>query len=100
MRYILYSPPHEMVRPEFTKTNGEVVPRKVFPVEARALYKHKRFPSRRYRNGFPCADNELVLVQCKMIEDAKQEQAALKDYCGETFEVREYVNKQVGKLVE
>ena len=100
MRYILYSPPHDIVREEFTRTTtGEVVPRKVFHCGARALFYHKKFPTRRYRSDIPNIDNVLSLLKCKTIKQAKEEQAGLKAYCGEMFEIREYSNGQVGKRV-
>ena len=102
MKYILYSPPHEMVREAFTRTTtGEEVPRKVFQCGARALYRHKKLKDRRYRSDFPCCwDYTLTLLKCKTIREALQEQEALKNYCGEIFEIHEYQNGELGPKVE
>lgn len=100
MQYILYSRPYDFVRGEFTKMNGEVVPRKVFKCGARAIYYHKKFTDRRYRRSFPDWDDELALLKCKSIKRAKEEQEALKNYCGETFEIYEYAKGRVGRKIE
>ena len=43
----------------------------------------------------------MRLVKCKTFEEAKEEQEALKNYCGEVFEIHEYEKGQVGpKMVE
>ena len=101
MKYILYSPPHEMVRDAFRRTTtGEEVPRKVFQCGARALYRHKKFKDRRYRSDFPCWDDTLSLVKCKTFREALSEQEALKNYCGEVFEIHEYQNGELGARVD
>ena len=101
MRYILYSPGHEKTIPEIKKTNGEVIPARTVTVGPRALYRLKDLPTRRYSQQYPALDKSMRLVKCKTFEEAKEEQEALKNYCGEVFEIHEYEKGQVGpKMVE
>ena len=99
MRYVLYSPPGKIVVEGFKKNDGEEVPERVFQRDARALYRHKKYLSRRYRSSFPSLDPALTLVKCRTVKEAKQEQEALKDYCGEVFEIRKYEKGWLGKEV-
>lgn len=101
MRYILYSPEHEKTIPRLKKTNGEAIPDRTVTVGPRALYRLKDLPNRRYRQGYPALDKSMRLVKCKTLEEAKEEQEALKNYCGEVFEIHEYEKGQLGpKIVE
>lgn len=99
MRYILYSPEHEQTVPEIRKTNGEVVPERTFTIGPRALYSLKNIPNRRYRQGYPTLNRSMALVKCKTYEEAEAEQEGLKNYCGETFEIHDYVKGQIGPKV-
>ena len=99
MRYILYSPEHEKTIPGFTKTTGEVIPNRTVKVRPRALYRLKNMPNRRYRGDYPTFNNSMTLVRCRTIEEAKQEQEALEEYCGEVFEIHEYVKGQIGPRI-
>ena len=101
MRYILYSPEHERTIPGFKKTTGEVIPDRTVTVGPRALYRLKNIPHRRYRHDYPNPYKSMTLVKCKTFEEAKEEQEALKNYCGEVFEIHEYEKGQIGpKVVE
>jgi len=87
--YVLFSPSRQMTREAFTKTNGEIVPTTVFEVEARALYRLKGLPDRRYRSGYPNPfDKQMFIAKFRTLDVAKQEQENLREYCGETFEIR------------
>ena len=99
MRYILYSPTHKKTIPVVRKTNGEVIQSREITVGARALYRLKNLPDRRYRLNYPDQDKSTLLVKCKTIDEAKQEQEALKNYCGEEFEIHEYENGNLGPKV-
>lgn len=99
MRYILYSPEHERTVPGWKKTTGEVIPDRTVTIRPRALYQMKNMPNRRYRHDYPNLDKSLTLVKCKTFEEAKEEQEALKEYCGEVFEIHEYDKGQVGPRV-
>ena len=103
MQYILYSPSHKVSIPEIRKLDGEVIPQRTVIQSPRALYKLRRkykMPDRRYRHPYPSYSVEMVLVKCKTLEEAKQEQNALRDYCGETFEIHEYKYGEIGDKVE
>jgi len=101
MRYILYSPEHEKTIPEIRKINGEVISARTYRIGPRALYRLKDMLNRRYRKEYPALDKSLRLVKCKTLEEAKEEQEALKNYCGEVFEIHEYEKGQLGpKIVE
>lgn len=100
MRYILFSPKHEVTIPEVVKTNGERIPERTHTVFARALYRMKSLPERRYRRDYPEIDREMVLLKCKSIKEAKLERDQLKEYCGEEFEIREYENGIIGHTIE
>lgn len=103
MQYILYSPSHQTTIPEIRKTDGSIIPQRTIIESARALYKLRRqynMPNRRYRNTYPTYDLAMVLVKCRTLEEAKEEQKALRDYCGETFDIREYRNGEIGNKVE
>ena len=99
MRYILFSPRHTQTIPAITKTDGTVIPEREYTVEARALYKHKKLPDRRYRSDIPNFDPSISLVICKTPEEARQEQEALKNYCGEIFEIHSYSKGQIGPII-
>ena len=96
MKYILYSPPHDIKVEGFTKANGEAVPERTTHVCARALYKHKRYINRRYRRDYPDYDLELKLLVLDTLSAAIREQKELADYSGETFEIRTYENGKIG----
>lgn len=96
MKYVLYSPQHTVTIPEIEKTNGEVIPEREHTVSPRALYRHKRFPDRRYRRDYPDWDKETKLVICRTLEEAREEQEALRNYCGEVFEIRSYSKGEIG----
>lgn len=99
MRYILYSPEHEQTIPAIKKTDGVTIPARTVTVEPRALYRLKDLPNRRYRQGYPAINKSMVLVKCKSYEEAKEEQRALKEYCGELFEIHEYENEIIGPKI-
>lgn len=99
MRYILYSPEHEFTIPGIEKTNGEVIPERTYTMGPRALYYLRKFPERRYRQEYPAFDSSMALVKCKTYEEAEAEQENLENYCGETFEIHEYVKGQIGPKV-
>lgn len=96
MKYVLYSPQHAVMIPEIEKANGEIIPKREHIVFPRALYRHKHFPDRRYRHDYPTWDEELKLVICRTPKEAREEQEALRNYCGETFEIRTYSNGEIG----
>lgn len=98
MKYVLYSPPHDVKVEEFTKADGEAVPERTMHVCARALYKHKRYTNRRYRRDYPDFDQELKLLVLDTLSAAIREQKELADYSGETFEIRTYENGEIGGL--
>lgn len=100
MKYILYSPSHDTVVHEFTKTNGEVMPERTFHVDERVLCKSKLFPNRRYRKSVGWTDSDLVILECDTVEEAIDEKRALMDYCGECFEIREYKDGKIGVEVK
>lgn len=103
MLYILYSPRHQVTIPEIQKTDGSVIPQRTITEPARALYKLRRkynMPNRRYRNTYPTYSLDMLLVKCRTLEEAKEEQKALRDYCGETFDIHEYRNGEIGNKVE
>ena len=98
MRYILYSPPAEIVCEGTVKANGEV---RKFTRFARALYRHKKYTSQRLCQVFPHKSSTLTPVICKTIEEAKEEQAFWEKCSGEVFEIHEYVKGQIGpRIVE
>lgn len=99
MKYILYSPAHDTVVPEFTKTNGEIMPERTFHVDERVLCRSKSFPNRRYRKSVEWVDPDLVILECDTVEDAIDEQKALKDYCGEIFDIYEFADDKIGAMV-
>ena len=99
MRYILYSPPHDMKVEEIRRPNGEVIPERIFHVGARALYCLRDFPHRRYRDGYPTNDIRMRLVKCKSIAEAENEQHELENYCGETFEIHEFEKGRLGPKI-
>jgi hypothetical protein len=99
MIYVLYSPAHQETRKAFTKTNGEFVEEKVFEVESRAIYRCKGLPRRRYRSEYPNNKKTLFIAKFRTVKAATEEQLALYDYCGETFEIREWINGQIGEVV-
>lgn len=101
MRYILYSPEHERTIPGIKKTTGEVILDRTVTIGPRALYRLKNMPNRRYRHDYPNFDKSMTLVKCKTFEEAKQEQDALLEYCGEVFEIHEYEKGVIGpRIVE
>ena len=84
MSYILYSPAHDVVREAFTRPDGTFVPEKVFTTEARALYRLRGLPDRRYRSDFPVPkDKDMYLAKFRSVKEAIREREALADYCGE-----------------
>lgn len=86
-RYYLRKEPYTHTAPAFTKTNGEVVPERVFEIERRALYKHHDF-SRFYRDSYPAPrQNRLQLYTTKNMKTILTQRQALHDYCGEWFDV-------------
>ena len=97
MKYILYSPPHDITAPGFTKANGEAVPEKVFHTGARALYRHSKYRDRRYRQDYPYFGADLKLLVCDTMEAAVQEQKRLKEYSNEVFEIRPF---EKGRMLE
>ena len=100
MKYVLWSPTHIEVREAITKSDGEIIPAKEFVVSERALYAHRRFANRRYRNDYPPRSPMLKLMTYNNIEDARQEQSELYEYCGEMFEIHEYNKGRIGKIIE
>lgn len=99
MRYILYSPPHEKAISAIQMTDGSIIHERVLQVGARALYCTKDFPHRRYRRDFPDKSEDYRLLKCKSIAEAEREQEELKEYCGETFEIREYEKGRLGPRI-
>lgn len=99
MTYIIYSPPHDFVVEEFER-DGQTVPARTFPIAARALYKHRKYPNRRYRGDFHSIDPDLMLVKCRSLKRAREERDSLLRYCGEKFEIREFVDGYVGGVCE
>ena len=97
MKYVLFSPAHDIVRKEFRRGDGTFVPEKVFRTSDRALYRHRLFPDRRYRQSFPSLDDDVQLLEIDSIDQALEEQAALENYCSEKFEIWRWEN---GKLLE
>lgn len=100
--YVLYSPPHDMKREAFKRSNtGKVVPEKVFKVGPRALYCLKGHPGRRYRSSYPVPDDKrMYLAKFPTIQEAIAERTLLNDYCEENFEIREWDNGKLGGVVE
>lgn len=97
MIYIIYSPAHDVVREAYTKKDGTVVHEAVFHTEARALYRIRGLPDRRYRNSFPEPKDEgMYLARFYSLAKAKREREALERYCGERFEIRTYIDGKLG----
>ena len=100
MSYILYSPAHDVVREAFTRPDGTFVPEKVFTTEARALYRLRCLPDRRYRSDFPVPkDKDMYLAKFGTVVAASREREILADYCGEEFEIRKWENGVLGEIV-
>lgn len=86
-RYYLRKEPYTHTTPSFTKTNGEVVPERVFEIERRALYKHHNL-SRFYRDSYPAPQQKgLRLYTVKTMKTILAARQALREYCGEWFDV-------------
>ena len=97
MIYILYSPPYDVVREAYTKKDGTVVPEIVFHTDARALYRIRGLPDRRYRSSYPePKDESMYLAKFHSLTEAKREREALERYCGERFEIRTYIDGKLG----
>lgn len=85
--YYLRSPAHKQIVPGFTKTDGTVVPERVFDIEERALYRHHNF-LRFYRDSYPEPNNAgLRLYTAKKLKTILLRRRELFDYCGEWFDV-------------
>lgn len=101
MSYILYSPAHDVVREAFNRPDGTFVPEKVFTTEARALYRLRGLPDRRYRSSYPVpADKDMYLAKFRSVKEAIRERETLADYCGEEFEIREWLGDVLGAKIE
>ncbi len=99
MRYIIYSPKHEKTIPEIKKTNGEVIPERVYTVPARALYRDRKLANRRYRRDYP--DPKMILLKFSSLKQAQEELESLIRYCGEReeWEIHEYENGTIGSKI-
>lgn len=100
MRYIIYSPKHEKTIPEIKKTNGEVIPERVYTVPARALYRDRKLANRRYRRDYP--DPMLILLTFRSLKQAQEELESLIRYCGEReeWEIHKCEHGTIGPKVE
>lgn len=86
-KYYLRKEPSTYTRPEFKRTDGEVVPEKVFQIERRALYKDREL-TRFYRGPYPVnLDPRLKLYATKILKNALAQRRALHEYSGEWFDV-------------
>lgn len=98
MKYIIYSPPHDLTVPGFTRQDGTVVPERTFHCGARAVYRHRRLEGRRYVREMPEFDTEYVLVKCSTLSAAAQElKNTRRRWNG--FEIREFDEGRVGRAV-
>ena len=100
VKYVLFSPEHDIVRKEFRRADGTFVPEEVFRTSDRALYRHRLFPDRRYRQSFPSLDDNVQLLEIDSIDQALEEQAALENYCREKFEIWRWVNGRLAEKVD
>lgn len=96
--YVLYSAPHSIVAPSVTRTNGEVIPERVFHIGERAVYRLKGVPSRFYRRDYPSpGDNGFFLAKFRSLMEAVE----LRDHIDDPyFNVYEWVDGQLGEKVE
>lgn len=101
MSYILYSPAHDVVREAVTQTDGTFLPKKVFRTEARAVYRLRGLPDRRYRSSYPVPSHkDMRLAKFRSVKEAIREREALADYCGEEFEIHEWSDGVIGAKIE
>lgn len=101
MSYILYSPAHDVVREAFTRADGTFVPEEVFTTEARALYRIRGMPDRRYRSSYPVpTDKDMYLAKFRSVKKAIRERDTLARYCGEEFEIHEWSDGVLGAKIK
>ena len=94
-KYFLYSPAKRITIPPIEKTDGTIIPERVYDRPERAIYEHKRY-GRLYRNTYPypnAADVKLLVI--KSLEDAILQRRAILDFYGDLFEIHEF---GVGKV--
>lgn len=94
--YYLRKEPYKQTIPPIEKTDGTIIPKRVYTTGDRAVYKHTQF-SKFYRETFKGmnteSQNSSRLYMCKTLKKIMEIRQSTFNYCGEWFGVYDECGK-------